>query len=93
MEDVFHRFTRFGQNGTLFNKAGNDTFDESNLGVFEALESPSVELEAKNPIVPAEGNLIGDRPPVPAPSLKAAWDKGLTHIDRLRIRCSVGHPK
>ena len=51
MKNVLYGVSGLRQQGTLFNKAGNDPFDQGNLGVLETLKAPAVELEAENTVI------------------------------------------
>ena len=56
-KDIFDGIARLGNEGTLFHKFRYDTFDQSDLGILETLETPTIELDAEHILVAVEAVL------------------------------------
>src|SRR5258708_19785684 len=57
MKKVLDRRSGLRQSGALLQQAGDNAFDECDLGVFESLKSPAVKFEAQDAVLHIECGL------------------------------------
>src|SRR3981189_2898472 len=53
-EQVLDDGSRLGKKWPFFDQAGDDSFDQGDLGVFETLKAPTVEFQAKHVVAAGE---------------------------------------